>query len=319
VAVLLLLGVPITAVIGKAGTTTPGHWMQPRVHVITITKPVTSIDVQSYGSDIRVIGGGTSRVQVAETVSYDTGGPEPTVTDEVSGGRLTLAAPDCAEQDCSVGFTLRVPATVSVTAVASGGNIVVSGVTGASLDSGGGNVTASSVSGTLTVTSEGGNQYLAGIDGTLAAESGGGDLVVQGLTAPAATITTDGGNLTATGMTVPSATLSSGGGNAQAGFAAPPSSLIVTTDGGNAALVVPGGPYALTADSSGGPEVVGIAISPAARATLNVNSGGGSLVIQPGTGSPAAGPARSLAARDRPAVPAVPRVPRAPRVPRSAP
>jgi hypothetical protein len=315
VAVLLLCAVPITAAIGKAGVS--GDWITARPSAsITITTPVTSVDVQSYGADIHVIGGGTSRVQVTETIFYaPTQGPVPKVTDAVSGGRLTLAAPACTEQDCSVGFTLRVPATVSVTAVASGGNITVSGVAGANLSSGGGNVTATSVSEALTVASEGGDLHLAGIDGPLAAQSGGGNMDLEGLTAAAATITTDGGDLTAMGMAVPSATLSSGGGNVRVGFATSPDSVIVTTDGGDATVLVPGGPYALTADSGGGPEVIGIATDPAARVTLNVNSNGGSLVIEPGTGGSALLP-RSL--RTLPAAPRVPRVPRVPPASRSA-
>jgi hypothetical protein len=55
----------------------------------------------------------------------------------------------------------------------------------------------------------------------------------------------------------------------------------LSTDGGTAVLAVPGGPYAVTADSGGGPESLGIATDPAARPTLTVSSGGGPLRIEP--------------------------------------
>ncbi len=44
--------------------------------------------------------------------------------------------------------------------------------------------------------------------------------------------------------------------------------MTVSTDGGPATLRVPGGPYALTADSDGGPELIGIATDPAARPSI---------------------------------------------------
>jgi hypothetical protein len=53
------------------------------------------------------------------------------------------------------------------------------------------------------------------------------------------------------------------------------------TDGGPATLRVPGGPYALTADSDGGPELIGIATDPAARPSIAISSGGGPLQLEP--------------------------------------
>jgi hypothetical protein len=46
-------------------------------------------------------------------------------------------------------------------------------------------------------------------------------------------------------------------------------------------LAVPGGPYAVAADSGGGPQSVAIATNPDARPTLAVTSGGGQLRIEP--------------------------------------
>jgi hypothetical protein len=64
-------------------------------------------------------------------------------------------------------------------------------------------------------------------------------------------------------------------------FAAAPDSVSVSTDGGPVVLAVPGGPYAVAADSGGGPQSVAIATNPDARATLAVTSGGGQLRIEP--------------------------------------
>jgi hypothetical protein len=320
-ATIIVVGLAIGHTLTRAGTNGSGAiTVRPSTHAFAITTPVTSVSVESYGSDIRVTGGATSHVEVTETIFYDPQQePEPVVTDAVYGGRLTLASPACATENCSIGFTITVPSRVSVTAMSSSGNVVISGVAGASVDSGGGSVIATSVTGPLTVASEGGNQSLVNLSGPLKTDSGGGDVNVQGLTGASATISTDqgqltamgmnvgvatlssgggdvdvqglkgasatistdSGQLTAMGMDVGAATLSTGGGDARTGFSKQPGSVDLTTDGGNATVVVPGGPYALTADSGGGPETVGIATSPSARSTLTVTTNGGAVFIEP--------------------------------------
>ena len=286
------IGAPIAFTLAHAGTTSGDSiFIQPTVHDITISQAVTSVSVQSYGAPVRVIGAaGTKKVRLIESVNYDPQqGPAPSVIDTVSRGLLTLAAPDCTPMDCSVGFTLLVPSGVSVAAVTNGGTTTVSGVATANLDSGGGDVTATSVSGPLTVSSEGGNLHLTGIGGSLKAESGGGDVTALGITGPAVSITTDGGQLSAMGLAAATAILSSGGNDTQAGFASAPDAVVVTTDGGNATVLLPSGPYALTADSGGGQETVGIATDPAARDALTVTTGGGDLFVEPASAAPQGG------------------------------
>jgi hypothetical protein len=235
---IAVLGIPVARVLIGAGNQDYGAISASPVatRVVTITQPVTSLNVQSYGSDIRVIGDPlATTVRVTESLQYNPRpGAAPAVTDTVSDGQLTLAVPACGTSNCSVGFTVIVPSRVSVTAVSDGGNVAVQGVSG-----------------------------------------------------PAATIITDGGNLTARGMAVQSATLSTYGGDARVGFTTAPGNVDVATDGGNVTVLVPGGPYAITADSQGGFEVVGVATSPAARDSLTVTTGGGSLSILP-TSAPAA-------------------------------
>lgn len=57
--------------------------------------------------------------------------------------------------------------------------------------------------------------------------------------------------------------------------------MTVSSGGGQAAVTVSGGPYALTGDSGDGPEWAGIATSPASRRSLTVSSDGGPLRIGP--------------------------------------
>jgi len=287
-----VLAVPLTVLIARAGTTT---WQaipaQPIMRHVTVPQPVTSVSVQSYGATVQVTAGRGSRVRVTEAISvFDPTQPAPDVTQSVTGGQLTLAAPACASVlPCNVAFTLTVPAGVSVTAVTQGGDIEVSGVASANLDSGGGNVVASNIAGALTIASGGGEQQLMHVGGPLQTDSGGGDVTAEGVGGQAATIITDGGNLRAGRIAVAAATISTGGGNAEATFATAPVTAVVSTDGGNAIVGVPGGPYALTSDSDGGPETLGIATSPAASRSLTFTTGGGSLVVEPSSGDARAG------------------------------
>jgi hypothetical protein len=218
--------------------------------------------VDSYGGQVQVASGPVSRVQVTETIMYDSGNTPPVRMQSVSGGRLVLSDPACGNSDCTVDFSVTVPPGVTVEAATQGGPVTVSGVAGANLDSAGGPARATLIGGPLTVVTGGGPLALREVAGPLHADTGGGTLLAQDITAATATVTT-------------------GGGPATVAFSAAPKSVKLSTDGGPAVLAVPGGPYAVTADSGGGPESLAIATDPAARPTLTVSSGGGPLRIEP--------------------------------------
>ena len=232
----------------------------------TVPQPVTSLVVQSNGGQVQVTSARVDRVHVTETISYNQGTSPPVVTQSVSGGRLSLSDPACTHADCNVDFAVTAPADVTVTASTGGGQVVVSGTAGANLASSGGPVRATLIRGPLTVDTSGGSLDVRGLSGPLRAETEGGPLVAQDLAAATATITT-------------------GGGSAVVSFAAVPENVSVSTEGGPVVLAVPGGPYRLNADSEGGPQSVGIATDPTALPSITVNSGGGSLRVEPPGGA----------------------------------
>jgi hypothetical protein len=260
VAALALYGAALITSAGAASGPPPQATV---TRTVTLLPPVTSLTVQSYGGPVQVTTRSIRRVQVSETLTYDMKAGPPPVTQSLSGGHLMLADPACSLiLDCTVSFALAVPPGITVTAVTEGGALTVYGTAGASLDSGGGPVQATRIGGRLTVSTNGGSLLLNGLTGALYADTGGGTVVAQGVDAATATVTT-------------------GGGDAHLGFSAAPEQVMVSTDGGLIAVTVPGGPYALTADSDGGPERVVIAISPAARRSITASSGGGSVRIGP--------------------------------------
>jgi hypothetical protein len=264
----LAVALPLAAgggwLITTAGISSRSLPQRTMTRVITVTQPVTTLNVQSYGGPVQVTAGPVHRVQVTEAITYDPRQSGPTlVTQSVSGGILTLTESACAqESDCSVGFMVTVPQGVGVAADTQGGSLVVSGTASASLDSGGGPVRVSGISGHLIVSTGGGSLVLSGLTGPLVADTGGGSVMASGVAAATATVIT-------------------GGGQARIGFSAAPDGVFVSTDGGPAALTLPGGPYALTANTFGAPETVRIATDAAAGRSVTITTGGGPLQVEP--------------------------------------
>jgi hypothetical protein len=262
-AVTVSLAIPGGWLITGAGARPQPTLLDTLTRVVTVPQTVTTVDVQSYGAPVQVTAGPVNRIRVTEAISYaPRQGVLPAVTQSVSGGILTLAEPVCTQIDCTVVFTVTVPPGVAVAADTEGGALTVSGVAGATLDSGGGPVTATGISRHLVVSARGGYVVIRGLTGPLVADTGGGTLLAQSISSATATIIT-------------------GGGQAQLGFSARPDGVFVSTDGGPATLNVPNGPYALAASTYGGSEAVGIATDPAAGRSITVTTGGGSLRIEP--------------------------------------
>jgi hypothetical protein len=233
---------------------------QIETRTVTVPQRVTSLNVQGYAlGTIQVAAAPVSHVEVTEHIAYQ--GTPPAVVQSVSGGRLSLADPACANESCTVSFTVRVPPGVSVTAA--GGPLYISGVSAANLDSEGTPVIAADIHGPLAVSTHGGPLQINGLTGPLRADTGGGPVL-------------------ATGVTAATAVVSTGTGSAQIAFSAAPESVTVSTGGGLAELVLPGGPYALTTNSDGAAQTIGIATSSHAHRSITVTTGGGQLIIGSG-------------------------------------
>jgi hypothetical protein len=247
------LCVPVAGILTRPGLSGNGQTVfATPSRTVTVAAAVTSLGVTSYGSPIQVTTGPVRHVTVRESINYaPANGAAPAVTDQVSDGRLTLAAPACANSDCSVGFTVTVPSSVAVTADSGGGAITLANVTGANLDSGGGNVQASHVDGPLTIAAQGGGItvfHVTSPTGT-SLDSGGGPITGGQINGPL-TASAEGGSVTVSNISSPTGTnLDSGGGPVQAdGIDGP---LTATAEGGS--VTVNGLTGDLQADTGGGP------------------------------------------------------------------
>jgi hypothetical protein len=241
-------------------------------HTVTITAPVSAVNVSSYGAPIKVTAvAGHGPVQVTEQITFVAGQAPPAVTTRDTRGLLTLGAPACGKLACSVAFTVLVPSGVSVTAFGDGGDVTVDGTGAAGIDSGGGQVYAADVNGPLTVTTEGGAVNVDKVTGRADLNSGGGPVTADNISGPLSA-EGDGGDVTV--ADAPTATLDSGGGQVYAtGIGGP---LKVTAEGGG---VTVSGAGATTVDSGGGPVTATTINGP-----LGVTTEGGGIQVQGVTG-----------------------------------
>ena len=146
----------------------------------------------------------------------------------------------------------------------------------------------------MTVTSNGGNVTATGIsDATL--QTGGGDLTVDGLTGDVS-LNTDGqngpfggGNVAGT-LAAQNITVDSGGDSVDLQLSTPPSNLNVTTEGGNVTLQLPGGysyrvdnipETAAQIDQNGPaqPSAITVTTSSSSQYRITVNADGGAVTI----------------------------------------
>jgi hypothetical protein len=263
----MLVGTRLLLLLAHAGASSQAVAVFPPaedVHALTVPQPVASLTVDSGGSPVQIMAGNVSRAQITERVSSASrGSTASAVARTASGARYTLTDPSCANPGCSIAYTIVTPPDVSVTVSSDGGPVIVSGVRTASVNSGGGSVHAQQIGGPLSVTSDGGPVMASGVTGTLTVGSGGGTVTASGLTSARAAITSNNGP-------------------AQLGFTTEPDSVSVSTGGGMARVSVPGGTYAVTANSGGGTENIQVATSPTASRVLTMDSGGGPLLVTTG-------------------------------------
>ena len=277
----LLSGTLTIAVIGCFGSwaivrasDTPGdQWPETALptRTVTVTQPVSALKVQSYGAPIKVSTVPGGPVRIAESVTYGTASA-PTVTDTVSHGLLTLAAPACAKADCSVSFAVTVPASVKVTANSSGGPVTVAGTGATDIDSGGGPVEAAGIGGPLSVNAEGGQVIVGNVAGVASLDSGGGPVSATGITGKL-TVHAEGGEVTVS--RAPTASIDSGGGPVSVASISGP--LSVSAEGGSVTVT---GAAATQIDSGGGPVTADTISGP-----LGVSAEGGGVDANDVTGS----------------------------------
>jgi hypothetical protein len=210
--IILLLGVPLSfallawtcfAIISQASQGSYAVSYAP-------VRVTGGLDMNVYGGDVTLQGGvapSAARFTGSGTVWYglNYSGQRPTlVTAQTpTGTRINFT---CPNYNCALSSTVDVPPQAPVTVTSNGGNITATGISDATLQTGGGDLTVDGLTGNVSLNTDdapngpygGGGQ----VDGTLAAQniavdSGGNNVNLQLTTAPSnLNITTEGGGVT---------------------------------------------------------------------------------------------------------------------------
>jgi hypothetical protein len=263
--IILLLGVPISFAL--LAWTCYAIISQSAQGSYTLSYPAVRVSgglaMNVYGGDVTLQGGvspSTAQFTGTGTVWYGLrySGQRPTLAtaQTATGTRINFACPD---YNCALSSTVDVPTQVPVTVTSNGGNITATGISDATLQSGGGNLTVNELTGDVSLNTDGSpnGPYGGGgnINGTVAAQS----------------ITAD-----------------TGGGSIDLQLAVPPANLNVTTEGGNVTLQLPGGytyhvdnipaspPQAMGPDN---PATITVNNSSSSQYRITVNADGGDVTI----------------------------------------
>lgn len=227
------------------------------------------------------------------------------VTQSVDGDQLRIATARCNlgwirfGDQCTASFVVTVPASTSVVAEASHGEIVLAGVEGrAQLRTGHGEIEVTDVGGRLDLRTGHGNVAVSGAGDDVVVHTGHGEVVltdVQG----GARVTTGHGNVTTAGIAGPleattdhggveasatrgsTVTLHSGHGRIAFTPAVAPRTAVLETSHGDIVVRVPPDtpPFAVNASASGRAVDVGIATDPDAGRSLDLRTGHGTVSV----------------------------------------
>jgi hypothetical protein len=223
----------------------------------------TRVSVSTGGGQLTLQQAAIRQATLTGTASYSFVRPHPVTS--LSGGvagydyRCRLPVGNCG-LNATVTIPVGMPASVST----GGGNLAVTGTTGAvSLNTDGGELAARNVSGGVSLSTGGGNITVGTVSGTLM-------------------LNTDGGNIQATTVRSTDVTAGTGGGNITITFTVVPRDVNVSTSGGDITIVVPRDPrqhYRVTASTDGGSTSVAVPQSSSSPDVITATSGGGNITI----------------------------------------
>ncbi|MFF5704736.1 DUF4097 domain-containing protein [Streptomyces sp. NPDC012794] len=207
----------------------------------TVTEAVTAVELTGLRrGSVEVVPGSGPGVAVRRVLHYR-GDTAPVPGQRVSAGvlRFTDGCPGDGDT-CWVDYRLEVPASVKLTAGSSSGDMRVTGVASAELESSSGDVRAERITGPLR-------------------------------------IRTSSGDLRAEGLSGSEFEFRSGSGDATVGFGKAPASVSFTTGSGGVTLRTPQAPYRVSATTGSGERDVSLADTPDAPSRITVRTGSGDI------------------------------------------
>ncbi|MGW1377090.1 DUF4097 family beta strand repeat-containing protein [Streptomyces sp. NPDC002446] len=204
-----------------------------------VSKKITAIRLDGDSGGVTVRGGKSGgRVSVHRSVTYQGDRPEE-ATHRVEHGVLVLG--DCGN-DCSVDYTVEVPAGLPVSGETSNGAVSLTKV------------------GAVDVTTSSGAIELDGVSGAVDVRTSNGRITGRGLSGKHIGAETSNGDIDLTPA------------NAQ--------NVRAKTSNGSVTVKVPKGPYRISAETSSGTKDIGVATDPAGRYRLDLITSNGDITAK---------------------------------------
>jgi Putative adhesin len=244
---LIIVGSVLAAITIAYGTLTAVSFMAHGKERVPLAFPagITNIEVDLSSGDAIITGG--SGDTIAGTRFIDRGLASPRFKERVDGQTLRLSAscPWLAGANCKVSYVLTVPSNIEINGSSSGGDIRTVGITSVrKLSSSGGDIDVRGSAGSLDLSSSGGDvRVLASRSADVTADSSGGDVTTE--------------------------------------FVDVPTTVKVSSSGGNVTVILPRGEtsYAVDASSSGGDTRIDVRTDPASTHRIKATSSGGDVSI----------------------------------------
>ncbi|WP_405978620.1 DUF4097 family beta strand repeat-containing protein [Streptomyces sp. NBC_00158] len=206
-----------------------------------VAEAVTAVELTGLRRGSVVVSPGSGPGVTVHRVVHYRGDTAPVPGQRVAGGVLSFTHGCQGDQDsCWVDYRLEVPASAKLKVGSSSGDITVTGVASAELDSSSGDVRAERIPGPLKAR-------------------------------------TSSGNITATGLSGPEGEFRSSSGDAVVGFEKAPASVSVTTSSGDVTLKAPQAPYRVSADTASGDRDVTLGDAPDAPSRITVRTTSGDI------------------------------------------
>ncbi|HEY9391836.1 MAG TPA: DUF4097 family beta strand repeat-containing protein [Mycobacteriales bacterium] len=238
-------GVPLTVLALFFGGLHVLSWLgsQSTVEQHTYRATVTGVTVHSGSGDIRVLRGTDGQVTVQRHLTWAY--TRPNLTERVDGSTLLVDAGCALRVRCSVDYTVWVPASVSVRATTSSGDVTVRGVDA-----------------DLRLSTSSGDIETTGGQGVLTAHTGSG-------------------SVTATGTAASQVRLRTGSGDIRMESARAPSDVTARTGSGEVDIAVPNRDrYRVAVDTGSGDQLVTVVQDPGADRSISVRTGSGDITVR---------------------------------------
>jgi len=210
----------------------------------TYQKQINRIEFDLDAGDITLSPGDSSSVHVARTLHWRS--TKPTIKEDFSGQTMRVTSTCPQQDDCSVDFTIEVPAGVTVQANTQAGDVKITDITGA-----------------LDVTNESGDINLNNAVG-------------------AVRITGDSGQISGADLHSPTFTAQTNSGDIKVAFSDAPQSVNAETQSGDVSVTVPrtSNNYRVQADTNSGGRTVSVDVNSGSSRSVTAKTDAGDVTVK---------------------------------------